>query len=73
MKGPGPPQNLLQGSPSISTRPLRALDLDERELPSNASPNPHEGARLQLLRPKTQQALLQLPCTPRGGSFQNRT
>ena len=37
------------------------------------SPNPHKGARLQLLHPKTQQALLQLPCTPRGGSFQNRT
>lgn len=43
-KVPSPPENLPQGSPSISTRPPRALDLDERELPSDASPNPHEGA-----------------------------
>ena len=43
-KVPSPPQNLPQGSPSISTRPPRALDLDQRELPSDASPNPHEGA-----------------------------
>ena len=41
-KGPSPPQNLPQGSPSIATRPLRALDLEERKLPGGASPNSHE-------------------------------